>query len=51
VQRPLALVVVGGMTLAPLLILVVLPVLIDCFSRGRPAQDQAPPSNVEVAAA
>ncbi|WCM28540.1 CusA/CzcA family heavy metal efflux RND transporter [Sphingomonas sp. QA11] len=33
VQKPLALVVVGGMTLAPLLILLVLPVLIDCFSR------------------
>ena len=33
VQRPLALVVVGGMTLAPLLILLVLPVLIDRFSR------------------
>jgi len=36
VQRPLALVVVGGILLAPLLILVVLPVLIDIFSqRGR----------------
>ena len=33
VQKPLALVVVGGMTLAPLLILLVLPVLIDRFSR------------------
>ncbi len=33
VQRPLALVVVGGMTLAPVLILLVLPVLIDRFSR------------------
>ena len=33
VQKPLALVVVGGMTLAPLLILLVLPVLIDKFSR------------------
>ena len=35
VQKPLALVVVGGMTLAPLLILLVLPVLIDIFSRHR----------------
>jgi cobalt-zinc-cadmium resistance protein CzcA len=36
VQNPLALVVVGGMTLAPVLILLVLPVLIDLFStRGR----------------
>ena len=34
VQRPLALVVVGGMLLAPLLILLVLPVLILKFSRA-----------------
>ena len=33
VQRPLALVVVGGMLLAPMLILIVLPVAIDLFSR------------------
>ena len=33
VQRPLALVVVGGILLAPILVLVVLPVLIDLFSR------------------
>jgi cobalt-zinc-cadmium resistance protein CzcA len=33
VQRPLALVVVGGITLAPILILIVLPVLIDVCSR------------------
>jgi cobalt-zinc-cadmium resistance protein CzcA len=33
VQKPLALVVVGGMLLAPILILIVLPVLIDRFSR------------------
>jgi cobalt-zinc-cadmium resistance protein CzcA len=33
VQRPLALVVVGGITLAPLLFLTVLPVMIDIFSR------------------
>jgi len=36
VQRPLALVVVGGMLFAPLLILLVLPVLIDRFSRRIP---------------
>jgi len=37
VQRPLALVVVGGILLAPALILVILPVLIDLYSRrGRP---------------
>jgi cobalt-zinc-cadmium resistance protein CzcA len=33
VQKPLALVVVGGITMAPLLILIVFPVLIDIFSR------------------
>ncbi|GJD51190.1 Cobalt-zinc-cadmium resistance protein CzcA [Methylobacterium crusticola] len=35
VQKPLALVVVGGILLAPILILVVLPVLIAAFSRHR----------------
>ena len=35
VQRPLALVVVGGILLAPLLILIVLPVLITLFSRRK----------------
>jgi cobalt-zinc-cadmium resistance protein CzcA len=33
VQKPLALVVVGGILLAPILILVILPILIDLFSR------------------
>lgn len=33
VQKPLALVVVGGIMLAPILILIVLPVLIDLFSK------------------
>jgi cobalt-zinc-cadmium resistance protein CzcA len=33
VQKPLAVVVVGGMMLAPVLILVILPVLINIFSR------------------
>ncbi len=37
VQKPLAVVVVGGMLLAPILILVILPVLISIFSRRRPA--------------
>jgi cobalt-zinc-cadmium resistance protein CzcA len=32
VQKPLAIVVVGGMMLAPLVILIVLPVLISLFS-------------------
>ena len=40
VQKPLALVVVGGMTLAPLLILLVLPVLIDRFSKRVPPEDR-----------
>jgi heavy metal efflux system protein len=40
VQRPLALVVVGGMLLAPALILLVLPVLILRFSTREPNPDQ-----------
>ncbi|MEG3175568.1 CusA/CzcA family heavy metal efflux RND transporter [Sphingomonas sp. RB3P16] len=40
VQKPLALVVVGGMTLAPILILLVLPVLIDLFSHRVPPEDR-----------
>jgi cobalt-zinc-cadmium resistance protein CzcA len=36
VQKPLALVVVGGVLLAPVLILIVLPVLLDIFSRRGP---------------
>jgi heavy metal efflux system protein len=35
VQKPLAVVVVGGMTLAPIVILITLPVLIALFSRRR----------------
>ena len=35
VQKPLAVVVVSGMALAPLLILIILPVLISLFSRRR----------------
>jgi cobalt-zinc-cadmium resistance protein CzcA len=42
VQKPLALVVVGGIVLAPALILMVLPVLIELFSRrGRPVHSEA----------
>lgn len=40
VQKPLALVVVGGMTLAPALILLILPVLIDRYSRRVPPADR-----------
>jgi cobalt-zinc-cadmium resistance protein CzcA len=41
VQRPLALVVVGGITLAPFLFLTVLPVMMDMFSRRHLASDAA----------
>ncbi len=42
VQRPLALVVVGGMLLAPVLILLVLPVLVLKFSAARETPDEPP---------
>ncbi|WP_438275744.1 efflux RND transporter permease subunit [Nitrobacter sp.] len=48
VQKPLAVVVVGGMTVAPLVILVVLPALISLFSRRRMVAD-APESALEPA--
>ncbi len=49
VQKPLALVVVGGILLAPVLILIVLPAMIDMFSnRKDPHADRAP--NEEPAA-
>jgi heavy metal efflux system protein len=49
VQKPLALVIVGGILLAPVLILIVMPVLIDLFSRRtRPAgQPQTRPAPAE----
>jgi heavy metal efflux system protein len=40
VQKPLALVVVGGILLAPVLILIVLPLLIEMFSRRQPVRMQ-----------
>jgi cobalt-zinc-cadmium resistance protein CzcA len=40
VQRPLALVVVGGMLLTPILVLLVLPVLILMFSRRMPGSEE-----------
>jgi cobalt-zinc-cadmium resistance protein CzcA len=43
VQKPLAIVVVGGSLLAPLLILLVLPVLIDLFSRRRRSIEEPEP--------
>jgi heavy metal efflux system protein len=39
VQKPLALVVVGGILLAPILILIILPVLIDVFSKRAARRD------------
>ena len=47
VQRPLAVVVVGGTLLAPVLILTVLPAALSIFSRRRPEM----PTATEVAAA
>jgi heavy metal efflux system protein len=41
VQQPLARVVVGGMLLAPLLILLILPVLILKFSRAQELPPEA----------
>ena len=48
-MKPLAVVVVGGMMLAPAVILITLPVLILLFSRraARPAPQQAVPAPVE----
>jgi heavy metal efflux system protein len=49
VQKPLALVVVGGILLAPVLILIVLPVLIDLFSqRGKKPETKEAPELAEV---
>ena len=42
VQRPLAQVVVGGMLLAPLLILLILPLLILKFSRAQELPSEEP---------
>jgi cobalt-zinc-cadmium resistance protein CzcA len=48
VQKPLAIVVVGGSLLAPFLVLLVLPVLIDLLSLRRAAEDAQPhPAAVE----
>jgi cobalt-zinc-cadmium resistance protein CzcA len=49
VQKPLALVVVGGILLAPVLILIILPVLIDIFSRrGRHVEKKEVPELAAV---
>jgi len=47
VQRPLALVVVGGITLAPILILILLPVLIRAFHRAPVATAEIAPGEAE----
>jgi cobalt-zinc-cadmium resistance protein CzcA len=41
VQKPLAIVVVGGIGLVPIFVLVVLPALIDLISRPSEAEEQA----------
>jgi len=51
VQRPLAIVVVGGVLLAPVLILVVLPALIAVSSRRRPAPRPDGTQDAEMASA
>ena len=48
VQRPLALVVVGGMLLTPILVLLALPVLILLFSRRKPIQARPPAQEAAV---
>ena len=45
VQKPLAIVVVGGTLLAPLLILLVLPVLMDLFSRREQFVEEPQPQS------
>jgi cobalt-zinc-cadmium resistance protein CzcA len=49
VQKPLALVVVGGILVAPLLILVVLPVLIELFTE-REALDRVTDAEMQMSA-
>jgi cobalt-zinc-cadmium resistance protein CzcA len=49
VQKPLALVVVGGILMAPVLILIILPVLIEVFSRRRQLVGDASASEPEPA--
>jgi cobalt-zinc-cadmium resistance protein CzcA len=50
VQKPLAVVVVSGMALAPLLILIILPVLIALFSRRRARAEESGMFHEETAA-
>jgi cobalt-zinc-cadmium resistance protein CzcA len=49
VQRPLAIVVVGGVLVAPLFILIILPVLIDLFSRQAQSARESPTPESELA--
>ena len=48
VQRPLAVVIVGGTLLAPFLFLTVLPAAIGLFSRRQPRIDVPAPSDIEA---
>jgi cobalt-zinc-cadmium resistance protein CzcA len=47
VQRPLALVVVGGILLAPVLILTILPALIEAVAERRERQHRPPEEEAE----
>ena len=49
VQKPLTLVVVGGILLAPVLILIILPVLIDLFSRRGRRVEATPAAELQPA--
>ena len=49
VQKPLAVVVVGGMLLTPFLILIVLPVLVHAFSRRRALHPATQPNSLSTA--
>jgi cobalt-zinc-cadmium resistance protein CzcA len=51
VQKPLALVVVGGSLVAPFLILLILPVLMDVFARNGHAHHEPPATATEPAPA
>ena len=48
VQKPLALVVVGGILVAPVLMLIILPVLIEMFSRKRQRADETSLAGLEA---
>ena len=51
VQKPLALVVVGGSLVAPILILLILPVLMDVFARNGAPHHEPPATTPQPAEA